>query len=208
MFCPSCGTQEREPYQFCRACGGDLRPLRAGMQIATGHVDSAVTAREDIGRAVAAKIRDLKNAKELSKVVEDVLPEVEKFLETPQERRLRRLRAGLIMQAIGLGACAFFVIFSLKDSEMLFMSGLGIVVFLIGLATFLNGRYLSVPATATTVDEDRMRLRDTLDRPRLDTGRLLQESDVYPAPPPSVVEHTTRELRDVTAVPRSRTTAE
>ena len=208
VFCPSCGTQEREPYQFCRACGGDLRPLRASMQIATGPVDSAVTAREDIGRAVAAKIRDLKTAKELSKVVEEVLPQVEKFLESPQERRLRRLRAGLIMQAVGLGACAFFLLFSLKEADMLFMSGLGIVVFLIGLATFLNGRYLSVPSASTKDNEDRMRLRDTLDRPRLDTGRLLQESDAYPAPPPSVVEHTTRELRDVTAVPRSRTTAE
>jgi hypothetical protein len=178
------------------------------MQIATGPVDPAVTAREDIGRAVAAKIRDLKTAKELSKVVEEVLPQVEKFLESPEERRLRRLRTGLTMQAVGLGACAFFLLFSLRESDMLFMSGLGIVVFLIGLATFLNGRYLSVPTASTRDYEDRMRLRDTLDRPRLDTGRLLQESDVYPAPPPSVVEHTTRELRDVTTVPRSRSTAE
>ena len=208
MFCPSCGTQEREPYQFCRACGGDLRSLRAGMMVASGPVDSAVTAREEIGRAVAAKIRDLKSAKELSKVVEEVLPEVEKFLEMPEERRLRRLRAGLVMQAIGIGAAAFFVLFSMQSEDMLPMSGLGIVMFLIGLATFLNGRYLTVPNTSNRLEEERMRLRDALDQPRLDAGRLIRESDVYLDPPPSVVEHTTRELRGETAVPRSRTTAE
>lgn len=208
MFCPSCGTQEREPYQFCRACGGDLRTVRAGLATPTSAIGSAVTAREEIGRAFAAKIRDLKSAKELSKVVEEVLPEVEKFLEAPEERRLRRLRAGLVMQAVGIGAAIFFLLMSMQQEDVLPMSGLGILFFLIGLAVFLNGRYLTVAGSTTSEDVERRRLRDALDQPRLDTGRLLAANDAYPAPPPSVVEHTTRELRNVNAQPQSRSTAE
>src|SRR4030095_12123990 len=66
---------------------------------------SAVSARDEIGRAVAEKIRQTSTAKELHKVAEDVLPEIEKFLESPDERRLRRFRAGVIVACIGLGAC-------------------------------------------------------------------------------------------------------
>ena len=208
MFCPGCGTQEREPYQFCRACGGDLRSLRAGLPVVGGNIESAVTAREEIGRAVAAKIRDLKSAKELAKVVEEVLPQVEKFLESPQERRLRRLRAGLVMQAIGIGSALFFLLYSFQEEDKLPATGLGVIVFLLGLAMFLNGRYLTVSTSSSRDDEERARLRDSLDRPRLDTGRLLQESSAYPAPPPSVVEHTTRQLRDTPTVHQSRATTE
>lgn len=207
VFCPSCGTQERESHQFCRACGGDLRSVRAGMQLATNPAGSAVTAKEEIGRAVAAKIRDLKSAKELSKVVEEVLPQIEKFLEAPEERRLRRLRAGIVLQALGIGGAILFILFSTQEPDIFPVSGLGILVFLIGLAIFLNGRYLTVPSSSKK-DEERMRLRDVLDQPQIETGIAMTDADVYPAPPPSVVEPTTRGLSDVTRASHSRSTAE
>jgi len=28
MYCPSCGSEERQLSQFCRACGTDLRVVR------------------------------------------------------------------------------------------------------------------------------------------------------------------------------------
>src|SRR5215510_4351728 len=103
MFCPSCGSEERQATQFCRACGADLRPVRMSLERPDSITASAVSAREDIGRAVADQIRQVEDAHELKKVAEDVLPKIEKFLESPEEKRLRRMRAGVITAAAGLG---------------------------------------------------------------------------------------------------------
>ncbi|HTH51491.1 MAG TPA: hypothetical protein VL501_06140, partial [Pyrinomonadaceae bacterium] len=98
MFCPGCGIEENQPIQFCRACGTGLRG-------ATDPVtSSAMSAREEIGRAMADKIREFNSAKDLKKIAEDVLPELEKFLESPAEKRLRRVRKGVVISGIGLGA--------------------------------------------------------------------------------------------------------
>jgi len=103
MFCPSCGSEERQASQYCRACGTDLRPVRMTLERPDSITASAITAREEIGRAVAQQIRQVENAKDLKKVAEDVLPQIEKFLESPEEKRLRRMRAGVIVSSIGVG---------------------------------------------------------------------------------------------------------
>ena len=202
MYCPSCGVEDRQQGQFCRACGVDLISVRAGFDLATGALPSpAVTAREEIGRAVAAKIRDLKGAKELGKVVENVLPEVEKFLEPPEERRLRRMRNGLVTSFVGLGATVFFALFASIEPDMLPMIGLGVVMFLIGLAILVNGWHFTLPKRKAGEEEaERDRLRELIGAP---------EARYLAPPPPSVVEHTTRELpHERVAAPRARTTGE
>src|SRR6266852_8065827 len=103
MFCPGCGSEERQASQFCRACGTDLRVVRVSLERPDSITASAATAREDIGRAVAEKIREVEDADDLKRVAEDVLPEIEKFLESYEEKRLRRVRAGVIVAASGLG---------------------------------------------------------------------------------------------------------
>ena len=89
MYCPTCGSEERQPSQFCRACGTDVRAVRITLERPDAVTESAIFAREQIGRAVADKIRMTKSAGQLKKVAEEVLPEIEKFLESPAERRLR-----------------------------------------------------------------------------------------------------------------------
>src|SRR6266851_3289616 len=81
MFCPSCGSEERQASQFCRACGSDLRAVRVSLERPDSITASAVTARQEIGRAIAEKIREVDDAYELKKVAEDVLPQIEKFLQ-------------------------------------------------------------------------------------------------------------------------------
>src|SRR3954468_4473352 len=103
MFCPSCGSEERQRSQYCRACGADLAKVRVGLERPDEITASAVSARDEIGRAMAAKVRELDSARELKKFAEDILPEVEKFLESPQEKRLRRVRKGVVTAAFGLG---------------------------------------------------------------------------------------------------------
>ncbi len=104
MYCPTCGSEERQLSQYCRVCGTDLRAVRVTLERPDAITESAVSARDHIGRAIADKIRMTESASELQKVAEEVLPEIEKFLESPAEKRLRRLRAGfhfnLILEAI------------------------------------------------------------------------------------------------------------
>src|SRR3982074_2697464 len=103
MYCPSCGSEERQMSQYCRACGTDLRPVRVSLERPDSITASAISAREDIGRAVAEKIREVDDARDLRRVTEDVLPQIEKFLESPEEKRLRRMRDGVITAAVGFG---------------------------------------------------------------------------------------------------------
>src|SRR5712664_277848 len=105
MYCPSCGSEERQMSQYCRACGTDLRPVRVSLERPDSITASAVTAREEIGRAVAEQIREVDDARDLQRVAEDVLPQIEKFLESPEEKRLRRMRAGVITASVGVGVC-------------------------------------------------------------------------------------------------------
>ena len=103
MYCPSCGSEERQLSQFCRACGTDLRIVRTSLERPDEITASAISAREQITQAFADKIRDLDSGHDLEHVAEDVLPQIQKFLESPEEKRLRRIRAGVITATVGLG---------------------------------------------------------------------------------------------------------
>ncbi len=142
MFCPSCGSDQ--VGQYCRSCGADLRSIRLALE--KPEAITSGSAREEIGRAVADKIRELKSVKELSKVVEEVLPEIDKFLETPEEKRLRRIRRGTITSAIGLSAALAFTIFGFMANveEFVFLGCLGFVMLVIGLGVMLNGWHFTV----------------------------------------------------------------
>ena len=148
MFCPDCGLEEREFNQFCRACGTDLRPVRAAVERSDKVTVSAESAREEIGRAVAAKIREMSSAKELKKVTEEVLPEIEKFLESPAEKRMRRIRTGTLLSSIGLGVSLAFTLIGIavkKEDDFFILAALGLVCFFIGLGFIINGLLFTVP---------------------------------------------------------------
>jgi hypothetical protein len=110
MFCPGCGSEERQASQFCRACGTDLRAVRVTLERPDSITASAATAREEIGRAFADRIREVEDARDMKRVAEDVLPQIEKFLESPEEKRLRRMRVGVIISSIGLGATIMMIL--------------------------------------------------------------------------------------------------
>ena len=194
MFCPSCGSEERQISQFCRVCGADLRAVRVSLEKPDAITASAVSARDEIGHAIADRIRDLETAQDLKQVVEDVLPEIEKFLESPQQRRMRTVRQGVVTSAVGLGATLFFLIWGLNDREMLIFAGLGITTFLIGLGLMVNALLFTVPKqSAPPVSLDAGQLKQ-LSRPadRI-TDRELATAEPLAAPP-SVTEQTTHHL--------------
>lgn len=192
MFCPGCGMEEFESNQFCRACGSDLRPVRFALEKPDTITQSAVSARDQIGRAVAAKIHEMNSAKDLKKFTEEVLPEIEKFLESPAEKRMRRIRTGTLLSSIGAGAAIAFTILSafFRDTEgMLFLAGAGLVCFFIGLSFVINGLLFTVPKKSLTGRSTAAESERELDA---DTSELVlpEARQVFT----SVTEETTRHL--------------
>jgi hypothetical protein len=208
MYCPSCGSEERQASQFCRACGSDLRAVRVSLERPDSITASAVTAREEIGRAVAQKIREVEDSRDLKRVAEDVLPQIEKFLESYEEKRLRRVRAGIIVAASGLGGSILGLLMAafsnVPDADGgWIVLGLGATAFAIGLALILNGLLFTKPRKGIEDHSDEARLQNLLDdgqpTPQLRAGgeavptfRADTTSNLSAA---SVTEHTTHHLK-------------
>jgi hypothetical protein len=202
MFCPGCGSEERQASQFCRSCGTDLRAVKMSLERPDSITQSAVTAREEIGQAVAQKIREVEDAHELKKVAEDVLPQLEKFLESYEEKRLRRVRAGIIVAACGFGSGILGLIMSAvltgPDFEAaLYVGGMGIVAFALGLGFVLNGLLFTKPRKGLEDRSSDARLQNLLDAgyapPAQPALRAQTTSNL--AQPGSVTEHTTLHLK-------------
>ena len=202
MYCPSCGSEERQLSQFCRACGTDLRIVRNSLENPDAITQSAISAREHIGLAVADQIRQMKSAKELSKIAEEVLPPFEKFLESPEEKRLRRIRGGVITAAIGFGASMVVFLMALDKIDFLPYISPALITFLVGVGTVINGLLFTVPRKQLPGD-----VRDALSQRALDSGinRALYEApaatnltnELGPSSKPqqvSITEHTTHHL--------------
>lgn len=200
MFCPSCGSEERQASQYCRACGTDLRPVRVSLERPDSITASAVSAREEIGRAVAQKIREVEDARELKKVAEDVLPQIEKFLESYEEKRLRRVRSGVVTAAAGLGGAIFMALMSAflhqPDAEtFLGLSGMGITAFLIGLGLIINALFFTKPRKGLEDHSSDARAQNALDAGYAPTQTKSQTTSNLAPPAGSVTEHTTLHLK-------------
>jgi len=202
MFCPSCGLEERQFNQFCRSCGTNLLPVRSALEKPDSITQSAVSAREEIGRAIAAKILEAKSAKELVIVTDDVLPEIEKFLESPEEKRLRRVRGGTIIASIGLGAAiAFGAVATLVDQGLAIVAALGLITFLIGLSFIINGLLFTVPKKRLSDKSLEAKKQRELDIAEVPTNDLTlpDANNLFS----SVTEHTTQHLKEKQPLPRS-----
>src|SRR6267378_1458909 len=185
MYCPTCGSEERQISQYCRACGTDLRVVRRGLERPDTITASAVSAREQISKMMAEKIREMEGSRELKQVAEDVLPQIAKFLESPEEKRLRRVRAGVVTAASGLGAALLIFLMSVGSHDLIPFIALGVIAFLIGLGLIINGLVFTVP---------RKTLADGSDD--AESQRELEASgqSAYPANQLSASSQTTNDL--------------
>jgi len=210
MYCPSCGSEERQLSQFCRACGTDLRIVRNSLENPDAVTQSAISAREHIGMAVADKIRQMSTAKDLERVAEDVLPHFEKFLESPEEKRLRRIRAGILTAAIGLGASIVGLVVAMDKPEIIPYITPALITFLVGLGVILNGLLFTLPRKSLPGDAYDALSQKVLDS-NANVSRLPYEApaaaslpsaanltnELAPAPrsQSSITEHTTHHLK-------------
>ena len=180
--------------------------MRRGLERPDTITASAVSAREEITRVMAEKIREMEGSRELKQVAEDVLPQLEKFLESPEEKRLRRVRAGVVIAAAGLGSALLIFLISLNDHDLIPFISLGIIAFLIGLGLVINGLAFTIPRKtiadrseeAKAQKELEARAQSAYAANQLSAGSQrtndLQGSDERIANQPSVTEHTTHHL--------------
>ena len=168
--------------------------MRNSLENPDAITQSAVSAREHIGMAVADKIRQMSSAKELKKVAEDILPPFEKFLESPEEKRLRRIRAGVVTAAIGLGATIVTFLMALDKIDIFPFVTPALVTFLVGLGVILNGLLFTIPKKKLPGDS-----YDALAQNLLDSTATQQ---LYEAPP---ARNLTNELAPATKSPASIT---
>jgi hypothetical protein len=197
MYCPTCGSEERQLSQFCRACGTDLRVVRNSLERPDAITASAISAREQIGMAVADKIRQMSSAKDLERVAEDVLPSFEKFLESPEEKRLRRIRNGVITACVGLGPAIAVLVLALDKMDLFPLMIPWLITFFVGLGMILNGLLFTLPRK-----ELPGQALDAMSQRALDMNRVVYETppartnELAPGthPQASITEHTTHHL--------------
>ena len=202
MYCPGCGVREDQLIQYCRTCGTDLRAVRDGLERPDLDAASIASAREEIARAAAAKIKEGSWWQ-----VGAIVPEVEKLFESPEERclrllrsdeeqRLRRIRVGTITASVGLGLVVSFLLLTLAEGKALFLTGPSLLVFLIGLGVVINGLWFTVPKQSMPDRSLGWHRQDALEGAmRSVTGEQGELSASGPsAPPISVTEQTTRQL--------------
>ena len=207
MYCPTCGSEERQISQYCRACGTDLRVVRRGLERPDTITASAVSAREQISQMMAEKIREMEGSRELKQVAEDVLPQIAKFLESPEEKRLRRVRAGVVTAASGLGAALLIFLMSVGSHDLIPFIALGVIAFLIGLGLIINGLVFTVPRKTLADRSDDAESQRELEASgqsaypanqlsaRSQTTNDLPSANDRIASRPSVTEHTTHQLK-------------
>lgn len=205
MFCPGCGLKEERAVQFCRACGADLGAVRGTLDKPEAPEPSVTAAREEIARAIAARIKEGQWWQ-----VGSLAPQAERLFESPgerrerlrrrdEEKRLERLRGGTITAAVGLGLVVLFQLLRVIDDRAFVLIGPSLIVLLVGLGVILNGLLFTIPKGSQAPDSP----PDAATPPRLDdnaTSELDSARGELDAPgasfiPTSVTEHTTKHLR-------------
>jgi hypothetical protein len=204
MFCPECGIEDQSRNPFCRGCGRSLNPVRASLERSDEITTSAVTAREEIGRAIAAKIAEIETTGGLREAVYEILPVVERLLESPEERslnqyqrgkRLNQMHEGVLTAVVGLGIILSSLLISwvTGQEKILVVSALGLLVLLIGAGIIVTALCFTVlpkrkvtysPSLSTwsLADEKPTSLFDT------ESGSIVRYSF------PSITEEIPREL--------------
>ncbi|HKA21529.1 MAG TPA: zinc ribbon domain-containing protein [Blastocatellia bacterium] len=199
MFCPSCGIEDASQNQFCRGCGTSLNAVRSLLDHPDEITSSAASAREEIGRAIADKIAEFEHSRDLRRVVYEILPAVQDFLTSPEERlasrreqRLNQIRDGVLTSVVGLSIILTFLLISWLTNapKVLIVSAVGLLVLLIGLGISCTAAWCTDLTKETRSRVKRRRITRDMHSQRL----LVKEPTAQHSTFSSVTEGTTREL--------------
>ena len=179
-----------------------MRIVRKSLERPDEITASAVSAREQVAQAVVDKIRELDSGKDLKRVADHVLPQFQKFLESPEEKRLRRIRAGVITGMVGLGVTVINFLMALITGKEDFLPfiGPGFILFLVGLGIVVNGLMFTIPKKRLPGNANDALAQNLLDAtaPQYQAPQLRATTNdlsvTSKTAVPSVTEHTTHHL--------------
>ena len=172
MFCPQCGTGQSEELRFCKQCGANLDAVRqaAATRDAGGKISWDKTWVAEMFMSEAERVRREQELERLRGI-------------TPEVRRYREIKAGVIVSSVGVALMIFLAVLM----EGIILSGqnppsdaailsriwvVGVIPFFVGLGLLINGLVVSKRLVAISERQAR-------------AG----------AQPPDAVEHTAAPLR-------------
>jgi hypothetical protein len=195
MFCPQCGINQSEDLRFCKQCGANLHAIRQA--VAThdtgGKMDWSKTWTAEMFMSQAEQHRRKQELERLMGI-------------TPEVKRYREIKAGVIISSVGLALMIFLSI--LMDgivaggnvphdtAEILNrIWAAGLIPFFVGLALMINGIVVSKKIVAAEREERaRAKTTDALDAHT--AAQRLPAADTTEFVPAnfSVTEDTTKHL--------------
>jgi hypothetical protein len=143
MFCPQCGSNQSDELKFCKVCGANLYAVR--QVVATREAGE----KFDLSKTWVAEMflsgeERVKRAAEMERL-QGLTPEV---------KRYKEIKAGVIVSSIGLGLAIFLYIFmqgiilsgEVPSGEAEILKRIwvaGVIPFFVGLALIINGLFVS-----------------------------------------------------------------
>ncbi len=189
MFCPQCGSNQSGDIKFCKSCGGNLSAVRQAVAMRD------IPEKFDWSKTWVAQMFLSEGERERRKEQLELQRGI-----TPEVKRERELKAGIITSFVGIGVSIFLyvimqgVILTLHNpgSEVEILSRVwvaGVIPFFIGLGVILAS-LLAGRTRRKQITTDSLEGRTTYQSlPPSDTERFSQT-------PFSVTEQTTRQLED------------
>ena len=193
MLCPRCASNQGDEIKFCTFCGANLQAVRDAL------TSPEAAKKFDWSETWVAEMFMSAKAQERRKL------EMERSLGiTPEMKRYKEIKAGVILSSIGVGLAIFLAIFMQgiirhvepKEAEILSRIWVaGIFPFMVGVALMING--VVVSKKLIELQERKERERDSLEGGQAPRGlRAADTSEFIPAGM-SVTEETTRHLQSI-----------
>ena len=144
MFCPQCGTTESDDLKFCKSCGANLQAVR-----------QVVATRETGEKSEWSKwVAEAMRVKAIVKEEEDRQRGI-----TPEVKRLREVKAGVITASVGIALSVFLFIFmqgivlgaKVGPDVAEILSRLwvvGVIPLCVGIGILINGLFVKSPGKA------------------------------------------------------------
>jgi hypothetical protein len=124
---------------------------------------------------------------------------MEKFLQSPEEKRLRRLRAGVITTGIGMAAFAASFLATLAEEDFAILLIPTFITFMTGLSVVINGLLFTLPRKKSSghLDESLPSGLRGMTPPVYQQPLINARTNdlALPSPMPSVTDHTTHHLK-------------
>jgi len=190
MLCPRCASNQIEDVKFCTSCGANLQAVREAIGEPGKKFDWEDTWVAEMfmsGKAATRRKAEMERQMGI----------------TPEVKRYKEIKAGVILSSIGIGLAIFLFVFmqgiaghvNPEDAEIITRIWIaGILPFMIGLALIVNG--LVVSKRIVEALEREQKRTNTLEEASTPRGlRPADTSEFIPANL-SVTDQTTRHLQN------------